>query len=395
MKKILFLFASFLTLYAGQQNYWNNGIQSANSILGKTKSDMKGRITDPITNGKELYTYDNSAHGDASITCSKEGNIIQIGYSTIGGGDINLRVNEDLDLNGNYEKSFSMNGVSGICANGVIICNSGSWNNCHYYKISFNGNNLTYNEVNKQNLGGCYCINNSCGSISSNSKPRVLSDLGGMFAQTVRNNYYIVSNIVLSGGYSYVKGKNVNCNGETVPVGMSESDLQSKTEEKKANDIDNNNTTYYVLNQTTKNVNNNPVDKDFTNNLKENQSKVSKSASWNKNNQSFSYTDKDGKDVNGNLFVGDVNKTEYCEVEYEENNPDVFSDGTNRKNATSSATTKKTDMIECVKQGDNWVCPVKAGQTIKHDCGKINDFPEVAGTLSAINDAVKDFTCSK
>lgn len=379
--------------FGGQQQYWNEGLNSANSILGDVKSNMNTRINNPVSNGSDLYTYDNSSHGSASLMCSKEGNIMQIGYSVNGGGDIDLMVNEDLDLDGKYETYFSMDGISGICANGIIKCDSGTWNNCKYYYISFNGSNLTYTLTDPKNLAGCYCINNSCGAISSNSKARVLSDIGGMLAQTIRNKYYVVSNVVVNGNYAYVRGKSINCNGESVPVGMDEGSLQAKTEEAKMQGMEDNQSSYYVLNQTAKNVNNNPVDNDFKSSLKNKQTKIKSTASWNKGANTYSYSD-NGQNVSGSMFIENPNQVLYCEIEYTENNPDVFSDNSNRANSTSSANVKKTKIIECVKNGNNWICPIKNGETIKHDCGKIDDFREVAGALSAIGEAAKDLTCS-
>ena len=379
--------------YANQANYWSEGSSLGSNILNQYKSNLSGRVNNPIANGTKLYTLDNSQSGDVSITCSKEMPILKLTYFTNGGGDININVLEDLDLNGNYEKSFSVSGVSGICANGFIKCDSGTWNNCRFYELYFNGNNFYYKKAESQNLVQCYCINNSCGSLSSNSKTKILSDLGGAFASLIRNNYYIVSNVSVSGNYAYVYGKNINCGGESVPVGMDSTALQSKAEKIKDKGLSDKNSTYYLLNQTTENVNNNPVDSTFKQNLQNKHSSIKNSASWNEGSNTYSYTD-NGEKISGNIYVGDINSSEYCEIGYYETSNDVFGDRTNRANSTSSDKVQKTKIIECVKNGSNWICPVKSGQTIIHDCGKVNDFNKVAGALSAIDEAVKDLTCS-
>ena len=390
IKVLLPLIVSFS--FANQANYWSEGSSLGSSILNQYKNNLSGRVNNPISNGTKLYTLDNSKSGDVSITCSKEMPILKLIYSTNGGGDININVLEDLDLNGKYETSFSINGVSGICANGFIECNSGTWNNCRFYELYFNGNNFSYQKSNNQNLMQCYCINNSCGSLSSNSKAKILSDLGGTFASLIRNNYYIVSNVSVNGNYAYVFGKSINCGGESVPMGMDSSSIQSKTEEIKTEGLSNKNSTYYLLNQTAKNVNNNPVDNTFKQNLKNKQASIKNTASWNEKNNNYSYED-NGNKVSGNIFVGDINKSEYCEVGYNSISAEVFSDKTNRA-STSSDKVQKSKIIECVKNGSNWICPVKSGQTIIHDCGEVDDFNKVVGALSSINDAVKDLTCS-
>ena len=56
--------------------------------------------------------------------------------------------------------------ASGVCINGIITCNAGTFSNCKYYKWvdtggGFPGFALTNN---MSELGGCYCVNKSCGS---------------------------------------------------------------------------------------------------------------------------------------------------------------------------------------------------------------------------------------
>jgi len=394
LKPLFAVCLTFSTAFATQADYWNEGTNTANSILGEVKGNMNERVNNPIANGQKLYTLDNSQSGDASITCSEEKPILKISYSVGGGGDIDIYVNEDLDLNGNYEKSFSVNGVSGICANGFIKCDSGTWQHCEFYQLYFNGNNFYYQQTDNSNLVQCYCINNSCGDISANSKNRVLSDIAGAFASLINKNYYIVSGINLNGNYAYVNGKSINCGGEQVPMGMSSDELQSKTEEMKTEGISDKNSTYYILNQTTENVNNNPVDSSFKNDLLNKQSSIQSSANWDNSNQQYSYAD-NGQTINGNIYVGDITKSEYCEIGYVNTSTDVFGDKSNRANSTSSDNVNKTEIIECVKNSSGqFICPVKSGQKIIHNCGKVDDLPKIAGAFSAINQAVKDFTCS-
>jgi hypothetical protein len=375
--------------FGGQQQYWNEGLNSANSILGDIKSNMNKRINNPVANGSDLYTYDNSSHKKVSLMCSQEYNIMQISYSVESGGDIDLKVKEDLNLDNSYEKKFETLGISGICANGIIKCDSGTWDNCKYYSISFNGSKLIFTKTFPGDLSGCYCINNSCGAISSNSKAKILSDVGGMLAQVIRDKYYVVSNVMVDGDYAYVKGKSINCNGENVPLGMDADTLEEKTEEAKKQGIKNTQSTYYLLNQTTENVNNNPIDENFKKNLKNKHSSIKSSVKWNEKNNQYSY----GK-IKGTMFVKNPDKIFYCEIEYIQSSPDAFYDNTNRVNSTSSDKIKKTKIIECIKNQNKWICPVKKGEKVKYGCGKIDDFGEVAGALSSINEAAKDLTCS-
>jgi len=394
MKRVFIFLFVFQLLFAWdgikkQSKAWDFGAKEGNSLLGDVKKNMDTRVNNPISKGQELSTFDGKQRKKVSITCAKESNLMRISYSTTSGGDINLYVEDDFDFDGNFKNNLYVSGISGICANGFIICNGGTWNNCKYYLLEFYGNNLTYKKTVISDMSNCYCINNSCGSLSSNSKVRVLTDIAGVIASIIRDRYYIVSNVEVDNSYAYIRGKSINCKGESVPAGMNDVELESKAEQAKFTDSN-----YQVMIDTAKNANKHPVEQDVTDNLATRRTSVSKSAKWNENDQAYSYSD-NGKPVSGNIFTKDPREVKYCEVEYFENSPDAFSDKTTRANSTSSSISKKTKIIECIeKPNGDWVCPVGSGESIKHDCGKIDNLAEVAAAFEALNEAAKDFTCS-
>jgi len=393
-KNFIFLFI-FQLLFAWdgikkQSKAWDSGVSEANSLLGDIKSNMDKRINKPLTSNQKLYTFDNKQEGYVSITCAKESNIMKIGYSTTSGGNINLVVDGDLDLDGKYEYSFNIDSISGICANGFIKCSDGTWEKCKYYLLEFN-RGITYTKALAIDLSGCYCINNSCGGLSSKSKARILSDIAGTMASLLRGEY-IVSNVELSNdnSYAYIKGKSINCNGESVPVGMDGDELKNKAKKASLN-----NESYYVIGEGAENINKNPTDSSFTDKVLQKKENIESSTKWSENAQSYSYSD-NGKKVSGNIFTKDPKQIKYCEIEYDESSPDVFGDETTRASSTSSNTSKKTKIVECVENNNNWTCPINTnkGEKIKHDCGNIDNFNEVASKFSALGEAVKDFTCT-
>jgi len=395
MKKAVLISLIALNLFASQRESYKEGINSAKSILSELKSNMDSRINNPITKGESLYTFDNSKSAQVSITCAEEKNILQVSYSVSSGGNINIRVDEDFNLDGSYESSESISEVSGVCANGVIKCSDGGWNNCKYYYLNFNGSNYYLTQTTDiSKLSGCYCINASCDNLSSNAKDKVLSDIAGLLANLIRNRYYVVSNITLNGDYAYVSGKNINCEGEKAPLGMSVVDLEEKTQEEQTNQMNDTNSVYYLLNETATNVNNNQPNDDYKESLKNKQQIISSNSEFDENSKVYSYTDENGTRVDGDVYFENLEDIKYCEVEYYEKSPDVFSDKTTRTSSTSSDEVKKTKIIECKNNHGSWICPVGENETIKHNCGNINEFGEVTGVLNSIDDAVKDFSCS-
>jgi len=383
--KLLFIVPVFL--FSNQA--WDDGSSFANSILNNLKSNMDSRINNPISKGTDLYTLDNSKHSKVSITCGKDKPFIKVGYT--GTSDINIYVNGDLNFDDSYEKTWSFYGISGICANGVIKCNPNSWSNCKYYKWNFNGN-LYLSETDRNNLGGCYCINSSCGNLASSEKGRILNDLAGAIASVIKDSrMYIVSNISQDGRYDYIYGRSINCEGESIPTNVNGDNIESLAQQKQIQEESDDNSVYsYVISGSNNaNKNSNIVDNDLKNKIKQRDNEVQNSATFNKKNNSFSY-EADGKNIQGDIQNGTIKDFEYCEIKYP-----IKDTSANYDNTTKNTKTYKTKIVQCNKSGNNWICPVNAGETILHDCGKIDDFAEVTSALNSLSDAVKDLTCSK
>ncbi len=115
---------------------------------------------------------------------------LEITIAPSGGGDIYpLFVRLDSDLDGTFDKNkqFSTN-VSGICSDGFISCDAGTWNNCLYYSWSADNNlNVSANSVASTQVGGCYCINNSCGTMLVwNNTDAILKAIGDGIALAIQ-----------------------------------------------------------------------------------------------------------------------------------------------------------------------------------------------------------------
>ena len=141
-------------------------------------------IAQPITQAATpLTTVDNSASGSGQITAPSSKAFVQVAVQPGATGDLaQVRVFEDLDLNGQFEYSALLpHPVSGVCANGVISCTPGTWLDCAALGWTANAaGQATLAAVSIDELGGCYCINASCGSnLVWNNLALVLKDLGG------------------------------------------------------------------------------------------------------------------------------------------------------------------------------------------------------------------------
>lgn len=164
------------------------GTNAANQALGKfgSKEGVKQNIGTPLTNSSvQMKTIDGNTSFTAASGTPASNQFLQILIHPSGTGDLDqVIVSQDLDSNGLFDTTldFAALGVpvSGVCANGLISCTPGTWDNCQSYKWdSETTGALKIVPTTQNQLGGCYCINSSCGSslVWSNSSI-VLKDLG-------------------------------------------------------------------------------------------------------------------------------------------------------------------------------------------------------------------------
>jgi len=163
---------------------------------------IKQRYVNPLLSNTPMYTIDSSTSFNAQILCPSATEFMTILAQPLSTGDINVIVFLDKNRDGRMDSQFNFNGVSGICANGFIRCDPGKWQACKFYKFFYNGNSLIEREVSFEELGGCFCINNSCGSgLFWRNTHYVLSVLGGAIVQEFQriDPSFTVSSSVLEG----------------------------------------------------------------------------------------------------------------------------------------------------------------------------------------------------
>lgn len=133
--------------------------------------------------GQSLTTIDASRSFATNLACQKSATLVEILIQPAASGDIStIRIAQDRDLDGTPDSVSSLPvAVSGICANGVISCQPGTWNQCHYWRWDVDAARaLKLTRVDMPELAGCYCVNASCGAnLVLGNIASVLKDLGG------------------------------------------------------------------------------------------------------------------------------------------------------------------------------------------------------------------------
>ncbi|TAJ74229.1 MAG: hypothetical protein EPO45_17695 [Sphingobium sp.] len=177
--------ACLLPLPASAQTVEERARAAAEASRAKTSDSeaIQENYLTPGLAGQSISTVDNSQTFNPNIACQKTATLLELIAQPASTGDIGtLRISRDKDLDGAVDQTLTLPvPVSGICANGVVSCQPGTWNQCKSFKWDVaSGGDLKLTEVGLTDLAGCYCVNNSCGSnLVWGNMASVLKDLGG------------------------------------------------------------------------------------------------------------------------------------------------------------------------------------------------------------------------
>ena len=152
-----------------------------------TRDALNKNISSPMTDSKtQLKTTDGSTSFSGVTGAPSSAPFLQVFMQPSNSGDLDiLNIGQDLQGKGTLTRTIDLASlgfrVSGVCSNGFISCDAGKWTNCKPFawKSDQNGS-LSISQTSLTKLGGCYCINASCGStLAWTNGDLILKDLGG------------------------------------------------------------------------------------------------------------------------------------------------------------------------------------------------------------------------
>jgi len=251
-----------------QQEGYNNAKQAGSSLGGTaiqqfgTESGIQQNINAPMTSGNtSMTTLDGNQSFTAQLTTPSSSRFLTIIIQPGSGGDItSVRIMQDTDMDDEADYDFMLPfRVSGVCGNGLISCNSGTWDNCYYYKWDVDSLDKLILEESSlgDNLGGCYCINNSCSSdLVWNNLQTILGSMGGGAAGAMMNKHphYIITKVKIDGPSIIYYGQNpdnilqaAGSYGNTSPEQFYQGDLNSAAEDEAVTQSGDPNSYYTLL----------------------------------------------------------------------------------------------------------------------------------------------------
>jgi len=197
------------------------GQTAAGSVLNRFGSTegIRQNASNPLTAGGQLQSVDGSSTGSVTLTNPSSTAFLTVLVQPGATGDLTtVQIAQDTDFNGQADYSFVLPvRVSGVCGNGIISCNAGTWENCVAYRWTADADGKASLEgVSLSNLGGCYCLNQSCGSsLPWSNLGLVLKDLGGGVVGAVQKakDRYVVTQVSIDGSSISYYGQNTSNSG--------------------------------------------------------------------------------------------------------------------------------------------------------------------------------------
>ncbi|NVM20255.1 MAG: conjugal transfer protein TraN [Desulfobacterales bacterium] len=190
----------------------NAGIETGDSIRLQLDSADKinDRVAQPLTSdGTPMKTFgpENEQQSfNAQLTAPSSDAFLEVFVQPAASGDLaGASVSQDTDFDGNTDYVYNVPvQISGVCANGVISCDVGTWSHCTYYRWTANDNlEVSLNQKDSiTDLAACYCINSSCGSqLVWDNLDLILKDLGGGVVAAVqsKNPHCTITNVSIDG----------------------------------------------------------------------------------------------------------------------------------------------------------------------------------------------------
>ncbi|EJE9489006.1 conjugal transfer protein TraN [Salmonella enterica] len=205
-------------------------ITASKDIAGSISSTVKGKTSNasrlnesqirPVSGENNMRTYDGKTAFDGKAVCKGSSEFMRMLVQPTTNGNLKLlNIMQDTDMNGSLDITTSPGwDISVVCSNGFQTCsdaNNAATCTSWAWVADPKSYQLGRKNVAMTDLGGCYCINNSCGSnLAWNNLGQILNDLGGGASQALSraNPWFTLSQIKVDGvSASFVGGDTASC----------------------------------------------------------------------------------------------------------------------------------------------------------------------------------------
>lgn len=393
-----------LFLTSTYADIWDQATSSGSNYRNHFGTNMGSSIVDPMMKGGDFKTTDGKESFKASMACDNEPKkYLEVGYSVTDRNNIEPFVILDKNLDGNTEKYTSPFIAQGVCSNGIVVCpqnsNFDGKSNCRFYAWEYKGNGVTLssNHAQRDKMTNCICVNDSCSSPSTNNRGMLLEMLGGGAYGAISSketSIIITQEPIKSDTISYLGQKMGSCDntssGSVPNLQPGQGNIDASDE--MISQTSNSHSAYSsLLGGSSNYAKTSPEIKKEVNTTVSTSRSARSTLEHTDGTTSFKVQGQAGKSIGGNVNVRlDIDNLEYCQVQWEVEVSSVYTDDTERS-STSAGNIIEIETRECI----NSICPHKPsiGESIKHDCGKVDNFNEVTSGLMAVQEAAGDIIC--
>ena len=161
------------------------GLRSASLVQQRfgTPDSLTTQLVTPLVSGQPLETVDGQQRFSTPLFGGVQPELLRLIVQPGESGDL-TRLIISLNRRGADETptvTTITRPIAGVCTNGIISCDLGSWDRCTPYTYQVTSDDqVTLQQGTLRDLSGCFCINRSCGeNLYWRNRAQVLTALGG------------------------------------------------------------------------------------------------------------------------------------------------------------------------------------------------------------------------
>ncbi|MEM3830190.1 MAG: hypothetical protein QXP36_13395 [Conexivisphaerales archaeon] len=168
-----------------------------NAAYGSSSGINQRVILPTMSNNVPMTTLNGQTSFKAQMECPNSQAFLQILFEPQSTGDFVAVISQDPTLSGHFTYQATTPLISGVCSNGFISCNAGTWNNCQYYEWTYSNGDVGFTTVaDDEVLGSCFCNNSSCGGNFFGQFTAIANTFGAGLASFIsENSQMAISNV--------------------------------------------------------------------------------------------------------------------------------------------------------------------------------------------------------
>lgn len=180
-----------------------------------TPTGFQDNIVNPMLGSGELQTLDGRKSFSAPLTCGSDQSYTSVTLKIFPSGDIDLaEIQVDSNQDGSMDQILNnLPAMSGVCVNGYVSCDQGTWNNCKPFIWDASPTGVfAVSAASLLDVGSCHCLNDACApNYSTLNFDSILRQVGAGISQALARRDYSLATTRVS-----VEGSTITYFGQAI-----------------------------------------------------------------------------------------------------------------------------------------------------------------------------------